>query len=748
MSPDVQSVETLAAADSRLNGRQVLLDSGAGLLSGVMRVLGAVSIATLLFPGDLSAFFLAGVSIGVVTVIAGNLVGGIRNTVPYVTYATDYTPIFLFSVVGAALYSGLPASQFVSTMVLFIMASSIATGLVFFLVGHFKLSNTARFVPFPVVAGFMAGVGLMIVFQSLGNLARLSPTWESLPRFFATNAILHWLPGVAFALVMMFGGRVVRTKLFPQIAIVVSISLFLAILAVTGTPIDVAYENGWSAAPVNGSVPFEFYLASMWNEAAPGALLSHLTLFATVIGVSLLSVLITLSGLEVSARREMSFERELKDAGLANIASGLLGGAITYQSVSNSMMNYKMGGRSRLVPLMTGVVALAFLAFGWGADAIRYLPVALLSGLVLYVGLDFVQVWLFESRRRMTATEYALLVAIACTIVVWGVIIGVTLGIVVAALLFTITYTRLPCIYLRQTGKSLRSKVERPAAQEAILARYDDEIRLFRLQGYLFFGSAEKIADTVKRELKEHRRGPDVPLSVVLDFQSVSGIDSSAAMAFAKTFDMARARGARILLVNLGSRIEAIFRRCIGSEAMEGVSVFAVQDVALEAREKFILDLVNGNDPASHTASDVLSRLGLDAGEIRDLMDFFKRLEVKAGDVVFRKGEKADSMLIVDSGEFEVFLEAPDGSAIRIRKVIAGATLGEMGIYLGTPRTTSVRATTDGRVMVLDRAALTRMHTERAPLALKFNRFIIGVLADRLALSTGEIFELSSPNPQ
>src|SRR4051794_17666277 len=118
--------------------KQILLDASAGLLSGVMRVLGAVSIATLLFPGKLSDSFLTGVSIGVVTVVAG-----IRNKIPYVTYSTDYTPIFLFSVVAATLFHDLPASQFVPTIILFIMATSITTGLVFFLAGHFKLSNMA-----------------------------------------------------------------------------------------------------------------------------------------------------------------------------------------------------------------------------------------------------------------------------------------------------------------------------------------------------------------------------------------------------------------------------------------------------------------------------------------------------------------------------------------------------------------------------------------------------------------------------
>jgi len=731
-----------------MNRKQLLLDASAGLLSGAMQVLNAVSIATLLFPGSLSEFFLTGVSIGVVTVIAGNIIAGIRNKIPYITYATAYTPIFLFSVVATTLFSELPASQRVPTIVLFIMATSITTGLVFFLVGHFKLSNMARFVPYPVVAGFMAGIGLLILFQSLGSLAKISLTWDTLPQLFTMNAVLHWTPGLAFALFMMFGKKVIRTDFFPLIAIGLAISIFLAILSLTNTPITVAYSNGWSAAPVNGNLPFDFYLASFWTIAPPTALLPRLSIFLTIIGVSLLSVLITLTGLEVSAKKEMNFERELKDAGLANIASGLLGGAITYQSVSSSMMNYKMGGRSRLVPILTGLVALVFLSFGWGATTIQYLPVAVLAGLVLYVGLDFVRTWLLESRDRVTTIEYCLLVTIAFTIVVSGVITGVALGVAIATLLFTIAYTRLRCVYLRQTGKSLRSNVERPSVQEAILTKFDDEIRLFRLQGYLFFGSAEKLGETVKRELKQHPFDPDVSLSVVLDFQSVAGVDSSAAMTFAKIFEMARGLGVRIVLINMSSSIEAFFRRSIGSEVMGRVSIFVDQDTALEARENFILDLFNRKSVLSHTARDALSQFGLSTADIDELLIFFKQQDVSAAEVLFRKGEKADSMLIVDSGEFEVYLEREKGNIVRLRKVLAGATLGEMGIYLGNQRTASVRATTDGRLLVLDQEALARMHTQRPALALKFNRFIIGVLSGRLAHSNNEIFELSSPGVQ
>jgi CRP-like cAMP-binding protein len=172
------------------------------------------------------------------------------------------------------------------------------------------------------------------------------------------------------------------------------------------------------------------------------------------------------------------------------------------------------------------------------------------------------------------------------------------------------------------------------------------------------------------------------------------------------------------------------------------------QDLALETRENSILDVVGQKKGLSPTAWDVLSHSGFDASEVDELMGFFRRQDVSAAEVLFRKGEKADSMLIVDSGEFEVYLETPNGDGVRLRKVLAGASLGEMGIYLGTQRTASVRATTDGRVIVLDEDGLARMHAQRPALALKFNHFIISVLCGRLSHSNDEIFELSSRRVQ
>jgi len=105
-------------------------------------------------------------------------------------------------------------------------------------------------------------------------------------------------------------------------------------------------------------------------------------------------------------------------------------------------------------------------------------------------------------------------------------------------------------------------------------------------------------------------------------------------------------------------------------------------------------------------------------------------------------------MTIIDAGEFEVYRETADGKTVRLRKILPGAILGESSVYGESRHTFSVRAVNEGRVMVLNQQAFTRMHTERPILSFKFNRLIMGILAGRLTHSNNEVLELSPPTTQ
>jgi SulP family sulfate permease len=219
-------------------------------------------------------------------------------------------------------------------------------------------------------------------------------------------------------------------------------------------------------------------------------------------------------------------------------------------------------------------------------------------------------------------------------------------------------------------------------------------------------------------------------------------------MAFSKICLLAKRRDAKIILINLNDHLAATFRREINGDTIDCLEIFPHRDAALEAREELILRMGHQPVAPTHDGAGALLRFDLDEGDVGELMSFFEPQDVGAGEVLFVEGETSNSMMIVESGEFEIYREGADGKTIRLRIVLPGAILGEIGAYGGSRRSASVRAIHEGRVMVLNEQALKRMHIEKPSLFFEFNRLIVSVLAGKLAHSNNQVHEYSPPTTQ
>ena len=85
-----------------------------------------------------------------------------------------------------------PVATAFMTMTALLVVSSLVTGLVFVAVGHFRLSNLFRFIPYPVTAGFFAGTGWTVSLAALGLMSGMAPDWETLPRFLDAESMWKW----------------------------------------------------------------------------------------------------------------------------------------------------------------------------------------------------------------------------------------------------------------------------------------------------------------------------------------------------------------------------------------------------------------------------------------------------------------------------------------------------------------------------------------------------------------------------
>jgi len=269
--------------------------------------------------------------------------------------------------------------------------------------------------------------------------------------------------------------------------------------------------------------------------------------------VTVMTVLLNTTGIELETRHEANLERELNAVGSANLLSASLGGYVTCISLSRTTLNYGLGGRGRLSGLM--VAAISGLVLAAGSSFLAYVPKFVLGGLLLYSGLYLLYRWLLDSWRYLSRVEYISLAGIALIILQWGFIAGVLIGIVAGLATFALSVSRVHAIKFSFDGSEYHSSLDRRPEELALLAEYGREIQGMFLHSYLFFGSANRLYRHVKALLAKQKCR-----FLLFDFRLVTGIDSSATFSFTQIKQVVDECGARIILTRLPREVENAFR--------------------------------------------------------------------------------------------------------------------------------------------------------------------------------------------
>ena len=227
--------------------------------------------------------------------------------------------------------------------------------------------------------------------------------------------------------------------------------------------------------------------------------------FATLVFVSVVTLLLSISSLEVVVAQDLDFDRELRWHGVANMLAGLVAGPPGFTSVSSSALSYRLGAPVRLVGIGTALGCLGALFVG--AQFLGFVPRLVAVAILFYVGLDFLSDWLVRTRRRMPFGDYAvLLLVFAVTVLVdfvWAVVVGLGAGLVI----FVLRYSQISAVrsaHLRRSGAG--SHVERPPAQRELLAAHEEELLILVLQGFLFFGTANGLLERIRSPVRGHGR--------------------------------------------------------------------------------------------------------------------------------------------------------------------------------------------------------------------------------------------------
>ena len=711
-----------------------------GVATSVISLIYSLSFAALIFSGPLAGGLSKGISALLIGTGVTALAVAMLSTFRFAISGPDGNACAVMASIAAGIALDLSASvppEVAVINVLYLLAfSTFITGIFLAALGAARAGRWIRFVPYPVVGGLIAAAGALTVLGAVRVMGGVPVTLSTLGLLAEPLARNQMLTGFAWTALLLIVLPRFKSALAMPLVQVAGLLAFHGTLLAMGISQEEARAQGWLFAASADTAPWTPWNSAGFAQTEWWLLLRRAGEIGTLVLVTTLTVLINATGLEVETRTDTNLDHELTVQGAANILSPLLGGFLGYLSLNRSLMNFRLGATSRA----SGVI-FALAAFGLayaGAGFVGYLPRALLSGMLLYFGIALLQKWLIDTRAQLPIAEYLTLVMILAVTVFFGFGYGLILGVLSGCVMFAVTYSKVRVIKFSFTGREFRSCHERSAEDKALLSRSGDEIRIFVLQGFIFFGMADRLyrsimdtsfpADGIKARF------------VVVDLNLVYGMDASAIASFRKISYGTQKAGAQLVITGMRSNQTAEWRES-GDDDLLAIHYFPNLDAGTEWCESDVIQ--KHHKPASATAEVMHDWLSAEVGDAAPiLIGYMTRRMLVPGEVLCRQNEPAQDMFFIESGRVAIELAVPGGPARRLRTLGAKTILGEMGLYRSARRSADVVVQEAGVAYGLSLAALHEIESVHPHVAARFHALVVRTVADRLDFSNAMVAAL------
>jgi len=362
----------------------------------------------------------------------------------------------------------------------------------------------------------------------------------------------------------------------------------------------------------------------------------------------------------------------------------------------------------------------------FGTALVSSIPRFLMGGLVVFIGLGLLHEWIVRARRTLTRAEYAIVLAIFAVIAIETFLLGVAVGLVATTVLFVVSYGRIVPVRFELSGEAVRSRVVRGSRDRQRLKEQAGRLLLFRLHGYLFFGTANGVLERVRQRLAEGaaRR------CVLLDFEQVAGIDSTALISFGRLAQQAAEEGVELVLTGLPERVGDLLRR---DPELARLRCFVDLDRGVEWCEVRLLEEDGGARPVSAALGEELLALLPDAARIDALLARTTRRELRAGEHLMHEGDEPDALYFVESGQLSAQIPRGAGrQGVRLQTMHAGSMVGELGLLLGGLRSADVVADRDSVLRMIDRDEWRRIVERDPDVARTIDALALRLLGERV----------------
>ncbi len=501
----------------------------------------AVTLLAIAVPEQLATSQLAGMPAitGIYAFIAGSLVFALLGVSPQVSVGADSTIAPLFAAgIGALATVGSP--HYVALVGILAVMAGIGVALVWLL----RLGWIAELLSEPIITGFLAGIGIVIIVHQLpallgvvgggsSTLGRLRHVIDDL------HATCAWTVAIGLGvLVLVVIARRISHRVPAALAALVAATALVEIFGLQQHGVAILGHVAHGAP----------------HLGLDGLSLHTIGQVAPVAGIVAL-VIVTQSAATARAfeppgasRVQHEIGRDFLAIGAGNVLSGLVGAFPVNASPARTAAVSQAGGRTQLVGLVAALVMAALIP---AAGLLYYVPVACLAGILLYVATRLIHVGELRAIARFDRVELALALVTLVTVALWGVVQGIGVAVALAILDRTRINAR-PHLHVLGRIAGTTSWAPLSRTEDATPVR---GVLVVLFATPLWYGNANHFREQLREALPRTSGG--TPRAVVLDALGLTDIDYTGIVALREVLDELDAQKIQFAMARPGARVRA-----------------------------------------------------------------------------------------------------------------------------------------------------------------------------------------------
>lgn len=707
-----------------------------------------LNLSMLLAVGALSAtpLGLGALGIGVVAAFVAATLGGLIVAIIARAPAEICAPASSIAVIYAALCADLVTRAGPQVNIGEVWAAlSLAVvlmGVLLTVAGWLRLAQAIKFMPSPVSAGFVTGIGLLVIWSQIGPLLGLE---GRLSKYDWSDVLAQLKPasllvGAVTALVIWIYPKLTKWGQPALVALVVGTSLYYLIAWRYGTE-----HLGPHLGTIAPAATAELSFLMVWVNVSPSWLLStglYVLPYAAFLALQALmnDAVASVAIANITGVRS-NVNRTLIAQGAGNILCGALAALPICTSNAQSIPAAKMQGATAVVPAASCVVLLVAVLLAGGLLA--YIPVAALAAILIMIGAGMIdrwtrglagRVWSGSGKDSHLTWNLAIVAAVAAAFFFGSVPLALLVGVLLAMILLAINLSATTTFDGENATDHASTRVW-PTEQAQWLAGVRKSIAIFRPRGGLFFGTAEQLATRLAT------LEPGISFCV-LDLSRLSTLDATGCQIVAAGARKLSAAGITTVLAGLNptSPREQTLIALGLTHPDPNTNWFEDLDHALEWVETQLVKErwpeVAIDKPVEISVTALAG--GLSADELHEFESCLTRVDREVGPL-FRSGDAGTSMYIIYAGCVEIRIGSTSGKTTRLAAFGPGSIFGEIAMLTSGERTADAFCVRPTQLYELRREALTAIEKRSPRLYARIMMNLNMHLASRLIAATSVV---------